>query len=325
MDSDVGAVDLDVVAEGAFYEQRVAPGIVRLGIVFVNAYLVGDAVGAAGGTSWVLVDSGLPFSAPLIRRAARERFGTDARPGAIVLTHGHFDHAGSALALASRWDVPVYAHPLELPYLTGKSNYPPQDPAMGGAIAQMARMFPHTGYDLGGRARPLPEDGSVPGMEVWRWLHTPGHTPGHVSLFRDEDRVLLAGDALATMDLDSWRSQLTRERGLHRPPAPFTTDWEAAKVSVGRLSGLEPSVIAAGHGLPVAGPQAAGELRRYANHFTAPPVGRYVSRPARADEEGVKDVPPPVPDPLPGTIAATVVGAAAGAVITSFAWRRRRP
>ncbi len=232
--------DLNSTPGGAFHEQQVAPGVARIGIVFVNAYLVGVAEGPV----WALVDSGLPFSAPFIRRAARKRFGAGARPEAIILTHGHFDHAGSALALASEWDVPVYAHPLEMPYLTGRSDYPPQDPAMGGAIAQMARMFPHTGYDFGDRVRSLPEDGSVPGMEGWRWLHTPGHTPGHISLFRGEDRVLLAGDALATMDLDSWSSQLTKERELHRPPAPFTTDWEAARRSVERLSGLEPSVIA---------------------------------------------------------------------------------
>lgn len=313
------ATDFTSTPEGAFHEQQLAPGVVRIGIVFVNAYLVA----AAQGPSWALVDSGLPFSAPLIRRAARKRFGTDARPEAVILTHGHFDHAGSALALASEWDVPVYTHPLEMPYLTGRSDYPPQDPTMGGAIAQMARMFPHTGYDFGDRVRPLPEDGSVPGMEDWRWLHTPGHAPGHISLFRDEDKMLLAGDALATMNLDSWRSQVTRERELHRPPAPFTTDWEAAKRSVERLSELEPSVIAAGHGLPMVGPQAAEELRGYANRFSAPQVGRYVSRPAHADAEGVKDVPPPVLDPLPKVIAGAAAGAAVGATIASLARRRR--
>ena len=56
--------------------------------------------------------------------------GAGAPPEAIVLTHGHFDHAGSALQLAEYWDVPIYAHRLEMPYLTGKADYPPPDPTI---------------------------------------------------------------------------------------------------------------------------------------------------------------------------------------------------
>ena len=295
----------------------VAPGVGRVGVLFVNAYLVGEP-----GGPWALVDAGLPLSAALVRRAAAERYGTGSRPEAIILTHGHFDHAGSALALAAGWGVPVYAHPLEMPYLTGRGDYPPQDPTMGGAIAQMARLFPRGGRDLGDRVRELPADGGVPGMGGWRWVHTPGHTPGHVSLFRGEDRALIAGDALATMDMDSWASYLTRERELRRPPAPFTPDWEAARRSVGALADLEPSVVAAGHGLPVEGPRAAEGLRGLAGRFSAPRAGRYVGRPARFDEEGgVAELPPPVPDPLPRRVA---LGAAAVAAGTAIVLARRR-
>jgi glyoxylase-like metal-dependent hydrolase (beta-lactamase superfamily II) len=63
----------------------------------------------------------------------------------------------------------------------------------------MARLFPHSGYDFGDRLWTLPADGTVPGLENWRWLHT----HGHVSLFRETDGTLLAGDALTTMDMDS--------------------------------------------------------------------------------------------------------------------------
>lgn len=297
--------------------EQVAPGVARLGIVFVNVYMVG-----APGGPWVLVDTGLPLSAALTRRVVTERYGSGARPEAIILTHGHFDHAGSALELAKGWDVPIYAHPLEMPYLTGRSDYPPQDPTMGGAIAQMARLFPHSGYDFGDRVRMLPDDGAVPGVENWRWIHTPGHTPGHVSLFRETDSTLLAGDALATMNLDSWAAQLIRWRELHRPPAPFTPDWEAARASVERLAGLEPATVAAGHGLPMAGPEVGEELRGYVERFSPPRTGRYAVRPARADEEGVRELPPPAPDPLPKKLAAgaaLVVGAAGIALA-----RRRR-
>lgn len=295
--------------------EEFTPGVARLGIAIVNAYMVG-----APGSPWTLVDTGLPRTATLTRWAATGRYGAGARPEAIVLTHGHFDHAGAALELASEWDVPIYVHPLEMPYLTGKSDYPPQDPSMGGAIAQLARVFPHGGYDFSDRIQPLPKDGEVPGAEHWRWIHTPGHTPGHVSLFRDSDGTLLAGDALATMEMDSWTSQLTRKRELSRPPAPFTPDWKAAHKSVEMLADLEPVAVAAGHGLPIEGSHVAEELRDFAGRFAPPPSGRYVDQPARADGEGVKELPPSVPDPLPKSIlqAATVV---VGAVGVALAWR----
>ena len=115
------------------------------------------------------------------------------------------------------------------------------------------------------------------------------YTPGHVSLFREADGTLLAGDALATMDMDSWTSHLTRKRELSRPSAPLTPDWGAARrSSVQALADLEPSVVAAGYGLPITGPRVAEELRGLATRFSPPHVGRYVGSPARADEEGVK-------------------------------------
>ena len=293
---------------------EVAPGVDYLTVGFVNLYAVGDVE-----QGWILVDSGLLGTAAFTRSAIGRRRGPRARPHAIVLTHGHFDHAGSAYALAEEWDVPVYAHRLELPYLTGRSDYPPQDPTMGGAIAQMSRAFPHSGFDLGRRVHPLPDDGSVPHAPGWRWLHTPGHTHGHVSLFRDSGRVLIAGDAFATMDMDSWTSHLTEREELDRPAAPFTTDWGAARRSVEELAGLEPAVVAAGHGVPMRGPGVAAALHGLAARFPVPPHGRYVHSPARADEGGITELPPPVPDPLPLRLAGAAVLAGA-----AFAVARRR-
>lgn len=296
---------------------EVAAGVVRVPIIFVNAYLVDAPAGR-----WVLVDTGLPGFAWRVRRAAEKRYGAGARPAAILLTHGHFDHAGSALELARAWDTPVYAHRLELPYLTGRSDYPPQDPTMGGAIAQMSRVFPHHGYDLGRHVRELPADGSVPELPGWRWLHTPGHSPGHVSLWRSHDRTLLAGDAFATMNLDSWTAQVTHARELSRPPAPFTPDWRSAGRSVERLAALAPVRVAAGHGRALSGAGLPARLRRFAAMFEPPSYGRYVGRPAHADASGVTALPPPVPDPLLGkAVAATTAAVAIAALL--YALQRR--
>ena len=84
---------------------EVTPGVARLRTLIANMYLVGSP-----GGPWVLVDTGTPGNAARIRDAAVQRFGRDARPEAILLTHGHWDHAGSAWELAEYWDVPIYAH-----------------------------------------------------------------------------------------------------------------------------------------------------------------------------------------------------------------------
>jgi len=283
----------------------VTSDIERIQVVFVNAYMIGRR-----GEPWVLLDTGLPGFASHVRGAAEARYGIWHPPEAIVLTHGHFDHAGSAGELAEQWDVPIYVHPLELPYLTGKSDYPPQDPTVGGALGFMSRTFPHSGLDLGTRVHALPEDGTVPGLPEWRWIHTPGHTAGHISLFRDSDQTLLSGDAFATLNQDSAIAMITQKPEFSVPPAPFTTDWDAAEASVKTLADLRPT-LSSGHGVPVRGPRVADDLQHFANTFPRPTRGRYAHQPARTDENGVVSVPPPVRDPLPLQLLAGGIVAAA--------------
>ncbi len=267
----------------------------QLRTAIVNLFLVG--MPGAGDGGWTLVDAGMHGSAGTIRRAAERRFGAGARPAAIVLTHGHFDHVGALRELAEGWDVPVYAHPLELPYLTGRSEYPPPDPTVGGgAMAALSWTYPRGPIDLGNRVRPLPTDGTVPGMPGWRWIHTPGHTPGHVSLFRESDRALIVGDAFVTTKQESMMAALSQRPELHGPPAYYTPDWPSARRSVRELAALDPLVIATGHGVPMRGAAMRGALHLLARDFDAlaiPRHGRYVDTPAVADASGVVSVPPP--------------------------------
>ena len=102
-------------------------------------------VGNPKSTDFVLVDAGTPESADEIIHITEERFGNQAKPKAILLTHGHFDHVGAIIDLVKHWNIPVYAHSLELPYLTGKESYPEPDPTVeGGMIAKISPMFPTT-------------------------------------------------------------------------------------------------------------------------------------------------------------------------------------
>ena len=266
--------------------REVAPGVAyrRLGIV--NVGFLGPP--GAGDRNWVLIDAGLPGTASLIEAAAAARFGPGARPAAIVMTHGHFDHVGALETLAERWDAPVFAHPLEHPYLDGTRAYPPGDPSVGGgAMAAMAGLYPTAPVDVGPRLRALPADGSVAGTRDWRWLHTPGHAPGHVSFWRARDRTLLAGDAVVTTRQESAYAAITQAPEIHGPPAYFTIEWDAARDSARRIADLAPALLLSGHGAPMAGPGMRAGLDRLAREFdrlAVPHGARYAERPARLGE-----------------------------------------
>ncbi|MCP3740362.1 MBL fold metallo-hydrolase [Rossellomorea sp. BNER] len=231
---------------------------------------------------WVLVDAGMPKSADHILSFAEEHFGSNRPPRAIILTHGHFDHVGAVIELVNHWDVPVYAHPLEMPFLTGEQNYPEPDSTVeGGLIAKMSPLFPNESINLGNHVHELPKDGTVPEMNGWRWVHTPGHTPGHVSLFREEDRSLIVGDAFVTVKQDSLYNVLTQELEINGPPRYLTTDWEAAWDSVRKLEALKPALAITGHGSPISGNVLSNSLQQLVSDFeniAIPDYGKYVHK-----------------------------------------------
>lgn len=295
-----------------------AEGVLRVRTLMVNVYLVRT------GSSWVLVDAGIHGYDRTITSAAAEFIGPGKPPEAIILTHGHFDHVGSLEALLEEWSVPVYAHRMERPYLNGESAYPPPDPLVGrGAMALLSRLYPRGPIDVGNHLNVLPQDGSVPMMPGWRSVFTPGHSAGHVSLFREQDSVLISGDAVITTKQESALAVILQSQEMHGPPAYFTQDWRAAAESVRTLAALKPEVLASGHGAIMRGGQMRETLQSLAADFERtelPSYGRYVKDPAVTDEHGIVRLPP---DPFP-KVAAGLAAAAVAAGLISQAGRMRR-
>lgn len=263
------------IASGTGIE--VLPDLFQYTVQIVNIHMIGHPTDE----EFVLIDAGMPKSADMIQKAVEERFGENSQPKAIILTHGHFDHVGAIIELIERWKVPIYAHELEMPYLTGQKNYPEPDATVeGGLVAKMSPIFPNDPINLGDYLQVLPSDGTVPDLPEFKWIHTPGHTPGQVALFREKDRALIAADTFVTVKQEYLYRVMTQEQEISGPPRYLTTDWKAAKESVEKLANLNPSVAVTGHGLPMAGEELTENLEKLVRDFDTiakPDYGKYIN------------------------------------------------
>ena len=246
--------------------REIAPDVHYLCVRGANVYFVrSDA-------SWALIDAGWPGYADAIRNAGESLFGPGTRPAAILLTHAHPDHVGSAAELARAWELPVWVQRDDLPYLQGGVIADDLLDPIGRVFSVLQRVMPErtvtrmTSSALKDMGRALPGKGAeVPGLPDWECIHTPGHSPGHVVFFRPKDRVLIAGDAVLTAPLLGLLSGMQRPA---RPPWIASWDWGLTKTAVATIAGLEPWVLATGHGVPMAGDGVAGELHAFARHFS---------------------------------------------------------
>lgn len=224
-----------------------------VGLLASNVYLVRSA------ESWALVDAGWAGDADEIRQAAESVFGAGARPTAILLTHLHPDHSGAAGDLARAWGVPVYVHPDELPMAAGKHRPAFDMPLDHWVIMPIMRLLPantrsrvETAGDITDVTRSLEPAGVVPGLPDWQWVATPGHTPGQVAYLRPAGGVLISGDAVVTVDLNSISGLLRGRQRLAGPPWYTTWNWPTARRSIAVMAAIGPQTLLPGHGHPLA-------------------------------------------------------------------------
>lgn len=211
-------------------------------------------IGNAGSEGWVLVDTGMPRCAYEIIKVAEDRFGKNVPPAAIILTHGHFDHVSNVSRLCEKWKVPVYIHPLEMPFVNGSKDYPDASADNGERLlSKIASIYPNESQNLERYLTPLPANGVIPELSDWQWIHTPGHTPGHISLFRKSDRCLIAGDAFVTVRDESFATLLNQYPEINTSPSFCELDKKTSLESVKKLFALKPTLAITGHGTAMEG------------------------------------------------------------------------
>jgi hydroxyacylglutathione hydrolase len=183
----------------------------------VNVYVIGD----------VLIDSGTMFDR---RRILRQLEGRSI--SAHSLTHAHPDHYGSSHAVCEQLGIPLCCGAADAEAVeSGKSI------GKRGIRLPAAKSHPV--------ARQLHEGDEVAGFTV---LDTPGHSPGHVSYWRESDRVLLCGDVMFGFN------PFRLGGPIQEPPALLTPDIARNRESARRIAALEPALVCFGHGPPLRDP-----------------------------------------------------------------------
>jgi len=208
---------------------EIARGIHRIeNVRGANSYLVFTDAGAA------LVDTGMPGNEKRILEYLRGAGIDPKRLEYIILTHPDIDHSGSAAKLKSLTDAKVAIHEADAPRLAGEKKLKEVKGATGVLFGVMSPFM---------RFTPLKPDVLLKDSDRildCRVIHTPGHTEGSISLYREREAIFV-GDALRT---DS--------RGMPRlPSSSMTVNMVQAKESVRKISTYQYAVLLPGHGPPM--------------------------------------------------------------------------
>lgn len=188
----------------------------------VNVYVMED----------VLVDSATRHATKRILRQVK-----NLPLRSHVLTHGHMDHMGAAREVCEALELPLICGEADVPAVESGARLGLENRPLPVRIEH--RLIAGPGHPV---SDTLKEGDRVAGFSV---LEVPGHAPGHLAFWRDEDRVLVLGDVVYGLRVPSGRA------GLQLPPNAFTPDPHQNLESARRLAALKPAVVCFGHGPPL--------------------------------------------------------------------------
>jgi glyoxylase-like metal-dependent hydrolase (beta-lactamase superfamily II) len=246
------------VARGVWRVTTPIPGRPRE----VHAYLAE----LEGGGGWMLVDGGVGTGDAwaALDAGVREAAGGWSAVRVLAVTHMHVDHVGLAARAKAVSGAPLAMGRLDAERMAHAAAHPDDEAAYRAALLRgcgapddFAHAVEGARREAQAAAPPVEvdavldgEEGELPGAPGWRFLWTPGHTAGHVSLVRDADRVVIAGDAVM--------ARITPTLGVNRQRPDPVGDYLGA---LDRLEALAPSLLLAGHGEPLEESDAAARIR----------------------------------------------------------------
>jgi glyoxylase-like metal-dependent hydrolase (beta-lactamase superfamily II) len=209
---------------------QVVPGLWQIKIKFVHAFVL-DA-----GDGLVLIDTGIPGSAPVIQEALRAIGRGPADIRHILVTHCHSDHSGSLAELGRITGAPAGMHPLDAAMVRQGKTIRPLRPAPGLLNALVCRFLlpgAPTEVEPAEIAHEVQDGQTVAGG--LRAIHIPGHCAGQLAfLWPEHGGVLIAADAAANVF------------GLAL--SPMYEDVDEGRRSLGKLAGFDFEVACFGHG-----------------------------------------------------------------------------
>jgi len=209
-----------------------APGVFRIPTLgdYINSYIFVDDDGQV-----TLVDCGLKRAPRKIVAALAHIGKTPSDVTRIVLTHAHLDHAGGANGMVGLGHADgVHIHADDASYIR-EGEAAPQDRSI--TSGRILGLIPGGNFEPTAVAGELSDGDVIPVAGGVRVVHTPGHSPGHVSLLHESSGVLITGDAIFNVT-----------RRLRWPIAALCTSYRQNQQSAHVLGELDYSVAAFTHG-----------------------------------------------------------------------------
>ncbi|HAY3550349.1 MBL fold metallo-hydrolase [Elizabethkingia meningoseptica] len=204
--------------------RQIAPEVFQISLMprnSINSYII----------EGVLVDSGIRSSYNTVKKTLQK-----IPVYQHVLTHAHPDHQGCSDQICAEFDIPLLCHSDEV-FRTETGMVTNDYPTSQHWVAKLQQKYwAGQGHKVD---RTIVENDRIGNFQV---IETPGHSAGHISLFRERDGVLILGDAATNMNL------LTTAVGLRLPPNMFTSDQQCNIKSLQKLAELNPAIICFGHG-----------------------------------------------------------------------------
>jgi glyoxylase-like metal-dependent hydrolase (beta-lactamase superfamily II) len=220
--------------------KMIAQGVYQIPVLSresINCYLIED----------VLIDAGIRSSATSILKALK---GKKVRIHA--LTHAHADHQGSSKTICQKLNIPLWCSHEEKPYAESGMATAQYNCQLHPLTLTQKHFWMGKGFPV---EKTIQEGDQIGGFRV---INTPGHSKGHLSFFRDKDKVLIIGDVAVNMNFWTTMPQ------LQEPPALFTADRAINKLSIKKLAALNPLIIGFGHGQTL---KNKGEFQKFADQL----------------------------------------------------------